>query len=191
METFSALLALCEGNSPVTGEFPSQKPVTWSFDIFVDLRLNKRLGKESRRHHPHYDVTVISPIIFGVSSQPLGQLLYVDIQDVISLSMAYCHICPDFKFKLMYVTYIMDTQGHNSFYYVGTMTFFIKHYIKMPRCKQHGYFSGVKLYAHTFDSIGLVIFLYFSAKYPASNHNNLRYNLVSISLPSTYLVMTT
>ena len=26
------LLALCEGNSPVTGEFPSQKPVTRSFD---------------------------------------------------------------------------------------------------------------------------------------------------------------
>ena len=33
METFSALLALCEGNSPVTGEFPSQRPVTRSFDF--------------------------------------------------------------------------------------------------------------------------------------------------------------
>ena len=30
----SALLALCEGNPPVTGAFPSQKPVTRSFDIF-------------------------------------------------------------------------------------------------------------------------------------------------------------
>ena len=39
METFSALLALCEGNSPVTGEFPSQRPVTRSFDVFFDLRL--------------------------------------------------------------------------------------------------------------------------------------------------------
>ena len=47
METFSALLALCEGNSPVTGEFPSQKPVTQSFDVFFDLRLNKRLSKQS------------------------------------------------------------------------------------------------------------------------------------------------
>ena len=28
IETFSALLALCAGNSPVTGEFPSQRPVT-------------------------------------------------------------------------------------------------------------------------------------------------------------------
>ena len=47
METFSALLALCTGNSPVPGEFPSQRPVTRSFDVFFDLRLNKRLGKQS------------------------------------------------------------------------------------------------------------------------------------------------
>ena len=33
---------LCEGNSPVTGEFPAQWPVTRSFDVFCDLRLNKR-----------------------------------------------------------------------------------------------------------------------------------------------------
>ena len=45
METFSALLDLCEGNSPVTGEFPSQRPVTQSFDVFFDLHLNKRLSK--------------------------------------------------------------------------------------------------------------------------------------------------
>ena len=49
METFSALLALCEGDSPVTGELPSQRPVTRRFDIVFDLRLNKRLNKHSRR----------------------------------------------------------------------------------------------------------------------------------------------
>ena len=48
METFAALLALCAGNSPVTGEFPSQRPVTRNFDVFFDLRLNKRLSKQSR-----------------------------------------------------------------------------------------------------------------------------------------------
>ena len=47
METFSALLALCAGNSPVTGEFPKQRPMTRSFDVFFDLRLNKRLSKHS------------------------------------------------------------------------------------------------------------------------------------------------
>ena len=48
METFSALLALCAGNSPVPGEFPAQRPVTRSFDVFFDLRPNKRLSKHSR-----------------------------------------------------------------------------------------------------------------------------------------------
>ena len=48
METFSALLALCAGNSPVTGEFPAQRPVTRSFNVFFVLRLNKRLSKQSR-----------------------------------------------------------------------------------------------------------------------------------------------
>ena len=49
METISALLALCVENSRATDEFPSQRLVTWSFDVFFDLRLNKRLGKQSRR----------------------------------------------------------------------------------------------------------------------------------------------
>ena len=42
METFAALLAICAGNSPVTGEFLAQKPVMRSFD---DLLLNKRPSK--------------------------------------------------------------------------------------------------------------------------------------------------
>ena len=47
METFSALLAICAGNSPVSGEFPAQRPVTRSFDVYFDLGLNKRLSKQS------------------------------------------------------------------------------------------------------------------------------------------------
>ena len=47
METFSALLATCAGNSSVTGEFPTQRPVTRSIDVFFDLRLHKRLSKQS------------------------------------------------------------------------------------------------------------------------------------------------
>ena len=48
METFSALLAICAGNSPVPGEFPTQRPVTWSFDVYFDLRPNKQLSKQWR-----------------------------------------------------------------------------------------------------------------------------------------------
>ena len=47
METSSALLAICAGNSPVPGEFLAQRPVTRGFDIVFDLRLNKRLSKQS------------------------------------------------------------------------------------------------------------------------------------------------
>ena len=42
METFSALLAICAGNSPVPGEFPTQRPVTRSFNVFFDKRLSKQ-----------------------------------------------------------------------------------------------------------------------------------------------------
>ena len=49
METISALLAFCVGNSPVTGEFPSQRPVARRFDVFFDLRLNQQLSKQWRR----------------------------------------------------------------------------------------------------------------------------------------------
>ena len=61
----SAILAICEGNSPVACEFATQRRVTRSFDIIFDLRLNKRLSKQSwgwwlRRYRAHYDVTVMN-----------------------------------------------------------------------------------------------------------------------------------
>ena len=70
METFSALLAICAGNSPVTGEFQAQRPVRRSFD----LRLNKRVSKQGwhrwfRRHHVHYYVTAMpTPAIHYANS---------------------------------------------------------------------------------------------------------------------------
>ena len=65
METFSALLSLYAGLSPVTGDFPAQRQVARSFDAFFDLRLNKRLSKQwwvgdLRRHHAHHGVTVMT-----------------------------------------------------------------------------------------------------------------------------------
>ena len=46
METFSALLVICAGNSPAAAEFPAQRSVTRSIDVFFDLRLNKRFSKQ-------------------------------------------------------------------------------------------------------------------------------------------------
>ena len=47
METLFALLAFCAGNSPVTEEFPSQRSVTKSFDVFFDLHLYNLSSKQS------------------------------------------------------------------------------------------------------------------------------------------------
>ena len=70
METFSALLTICAGNSPVPGEIPTQRPVTRSFDVFFDLRLNKwwvnnRKAGDLRRYRAHYHVIVMTQANFG------------------------------------------------------------------------------------------------------------------------------
>ena len=93
METFSALLALCTGNSPVTGEFPAQRPVTRNFDVFFDLRPNKQLSKNGeagdlRRCRAHYDVIVminsklslcqqLSVLCFGLSMNHLPPIWWL------------------------------------------------------------------------------------------------------------------
>ena len=64
METFSALLAPCARTLQVTDEPPSQRSATHSFDVFFDLRLNKRLSNyrkagDLRRHRAHYDVILM------------------------------------------------------------------------------------------------------------------------------------
>ena len=67
METFSALLALCEGNPLATGGFPSERLVTRSFDVFLYVRLkpwtngwaNSRDSGDLRCHGTHYDITVM------------------------------------------------------------------------------------------------------------------------------------
>ena len=71
METFSALLALCVGDSPVPGEFPSQRPVTQNFDVFFDLHRNKRLRRRwletpSRLSWRHCNVPWILLVMGGL-----------------------------------------------------------------------------------------------------------------------------
>ena len=65
METFSALLAICAGNSPVPGEFPAKRPVTRSFDVcfficvWINGWVNNRQAGDLRRYRSHYGVTVM------------------------------------------------------------------------------------------------------------------------------------
>ena len=82
METLSALEALCQGNPPVSGGFPSQRPVT-HFDVFFNLRINKRLSKQSGRRWfetpsrllwLHCDIyTVCKSVLLSLSPQPLSR----------------------------------------------------------------------------------------------------------------------
>ena len=81
METFSALLAICARNSPGTGEFPAQWPVTRSFDVSLIGALNKRSSKQwwgwwfetpSRSLWRHCNVTardIWAPGFLGAESQ--------------------------------------------------------------------------------------------------------------------------
>ena len=67
MEMFSVLLAICAGNSSVTGEFPAQRPVTRSCDVslicaWINGWVNNGEVGDLRRSRTHNDVTVISCI---------------------------------------------------------------------------------------------------------------------------------
>ena len=49
---------------PVSGEFPAQRPVTWSFEVFliyvwIHGWVNNRDAGDFRRYPAHYDVTVM------------------------------------------------------------------------------------------------------------------------------------
>ena len=81
---FSALLAICAGNSPVPGEFPARRPVTRSFDVFFDLHPNKRLSKQwwgwwfetpSAGNRAHYDVIVMKTSYANRPSAPMVLIL--------------------------------------------------------------------------------------------------------------------
>ena len=114
METFSVLLVICAGNSPVPGEFAAQRAVMRSFDGFFDLRLNKRLSKQSWgwwfetlscplwRHCNDGDQITV-PYIYGtctymVNSFPLGKMA-VFSQTTYSIALSWMKM---YEFRLRF-----------------------------------------------------------------------------------------
>ena len=79
METSSALLANCAENSAATGEFSAQRSVTWSFDVFFDLRLHKRLSEQSKHRW------------FETLSHPLGRHCNAEGTNLSEICKALCH----------------------------------------------------------------------------------------------------
>ena len=116
MKTFSALLVLCVGNSPVTaGEFPSQRPVTRSFDILFDLRLNKRLSKRPRRRWlwRHYNVTLTSQSDDNVGLMTTDAHSWFSVQRVYQLFIGTL---------LKYIFWSNDLTPGNLFVYIAENT---------------------------------------------------------------------
>ena len=80
METFSALLAISAGNSSVTGEFPAQRPVTRSFDVFfvICARINSWVNNGEagnlRHHRTNYDVIVMG----NIDRSPAERIVYTN-----------------------------------------------------------------------------------------------------------------
>ena len=54
METFSALLAICAGNTPVTAEFPC---------VWINVWENNHKAGDLKRYRAHYDVIVMKYIL--------------------------------------------------------------------------------------------------------------------------------
>ena len=94
METFSALLALCARNSPVTGESPHKGQ--WRGALMFSLIcandwVNNGEAGDLRRHRSHYDVTVMVNIyvlrlrVLGsgyITKMRLGVLSFGSLQDL-------------------------------------------------------------------------------------------------------------
>ena len=80
IETFPALLALCAGNSPVTGALMFYLIYAW-----INGWVNHREAGDLRRHHAHYYVTVMIPGCLRVKDKTglsvniiLGDMFFVD-----------------------------------------------------------------------------------------------------------------
>ena len=115
MEIFYALLALWEGNPLVTGEFPLQRPVTWSFDVFFDLCLNSWANNwdagDLRCHCIHHNITVIK---IKSTSRSILKL------ELISLKLIWAWMkFHFFLFPVSNLLYIWWNFMHVSLYFTG------------------------------------------------------------------------
>ena len=87
---FSALLALCVGNSPVTGEFPSQRPVTRSFDVFFDQKscfnMKMRFYRYKKSHCGDKTILGHSYLLSGISYTGKTSLYWIRAQVLVSIT---------------------------------------------------------------------------------------------------------
>ena len=93
METVYALLAICAGNSPVTGEFPKHKD-QWRGALMFSLIcacingwVNNREASDLRCHRTHYDVIVMARY------NETCHISYMYMYLIIPRMFVFCRIC--------------------------------------------------------------------------------------------------
>ena len=108
MEAFSAFLALCAGNSPITDEFPSQRPVTRSFDVFLDLRLIERLSKRWTRRWFETQSRSLCRHCNETICHKYGHLLRQKKHNVDTI-LVYAHLCVPIQYCTNTISYKADS----------------------------------------------------------------------------------
>ena len=104
METFSVLLAICAGNSPVHGEFHAQRTVTRSFSlicVWINGWVNNRGAGDLRCYLAHYDVTVMfipqmSKTMIKVIYWSRNKMVY-NLQTTFSIALSWSKIVINIK----------------------------------------------------------------------------------------------
>ena len=106
IETFSALLALCAGNSPVPVNSPhkGQWRGALMFSLiyaWIKAWVNNREAGDLRRHQAHYDVIVMN--------------MYLSIK---SFSFSTFQLSPTFPFITHFIGYWYHLMGHKAVYVI-------------------------------------------------------------------------
>ena len=97
METFSALLALCAGNSPVPVNSPHKCQWRWALMfplicVWINDWVNNREAGDLRRHRGHYDVTVTRRIITCTARIQMFELTFWIILTFNNMKMFCCSL---------------------------------------------------------------------------------------------------
>ena len=149
MEAFSTLLVLCAGNSPVTGDFPSQSPVMWSFGVFFDLSQNKRLSKQSKRRWSE------------------------------TLSRSFCHHCNAEQLNVGFCSWCSSQWIHVFFYSTVQCHYNAVNFLPNSHCKETPHSSAVRasyrvyFFSSNFDLSSVFVI---GKLYGISCHDRSRFN---------------
>ena len=149
METFSALLAICAGKSPVPGESPAQRPVTQRFHVslicaWINRWVNNREAGDLRRYRAHYDVIVMSIYIYSSCyyHHQLGSIHLSHCYHIFPWLCAWDVWCPLYAFLYSIQCY-EDLKLYNyeawcfvAYIYVHICSH-VKVYVQISSCKWH------------------------------------------------------